>query len=118
MTNWTGSIINRIIESGTPAEPEVGMGATLMLYSDRHAYTVRRVEKSKSGKTVTIYVSRDKATRTDDHGMSESQTYEYETVEDAPQAKFVSRSGKPFRQYASGPILAVGGRDEYYDFSF
>ena len=82
-----GSVINRLQErSAVIAIPKVGDGATLYLHSDRHAYTVRHVRVSSSGKTITIRATKDKVRRIDNNGMSESQTYEYETVE--PDYKF------------------------------
>ena len=134
-----GGLINRLQEEAAVTEvPKVGDGATLFLYSDRHAYTVRHVRVSPSGKTITIRATRDKVRRIDNNGMSESQAYEYETVE--PDSKFPeligevfkSVSGKPFRNVyfeadESAPdggrlrmgssILRVGRRDEYYDFT-
>ena len=40
-----GSIQNRISERSLQPIPEVGMGATLIMYSDRHAFTVLEVSK-------------------------------------------------------------------------
>lgn len=42
-----GSLTNRIMESSKSPTPEVGMGATEILWSDRHAYTVVRVVSPK-----------------------------------------------------------------------
>jgi hypothetical protein len=35
-----GNLMNRIAETAKPPVPEVGMGATILMYSDRHAATV------------------------------------------------------------------------------
>lgn len=136
-----GGLINRMQEGAPVIEvPKVGDGATLYMHSDRHAYTVRMVRVSPSGKTIEIRASRDKAKRVDNNGMSESQTYEFTTEPplDVPFSEnygqvFKSVSGKPFRQvYAEvnpdapdgvslrmgDTILRVGHRDEYYDYSF
>ena len=137
---YDSSLTNRLQEGAAVTEvPKVGDGATLFLYSDRHAYTVRMVRVSPSGKTIEIRASRDEARRTDNNGFSESQDYEYTTEPplDVPFSEdigemFKSVSGKPFRiVYAeSNPdapdgvslwmgsaILRVGHRDKYYDFS-
>lgn len=53
--------------------PKVGDGATLQMYTDRHACTVIAV--SPSGKQVTL--QEDTATRTDKNGMSECQSYTF-----------------------------------------
>ena len=94
-----GGLVNRMQE-GAPVVtvPSVGDGATLYMYSDRHAYTVRTVTVSPSGKTITIRATRDKAVRTDKNGFSESQEYEFTTVGTPESGKvFKSVSGKPFR---------------------
>lgn len=44
MKKWYGSLQNRLMELGDfPITPEVGMGATELCYSDRHAYEVVKV---------------------------------------------------------------------------
>jgi hypothetical protein len=129
MTRFYGGLINRLQEGATVREvPKVGDGATMYLYSDRHAYTVREVKVSPSGKTITIKATRDHAVRTDGGGFSESQTYDFTTVGEPEDGQtFKSVSGKPFRSVywdheangyrMSETILRVGHRDEYYDFT-
>ena len=132
-----GGLINRMQEgAAVTTVPSVGDGATMFLYSDRHAYTVREVTVSPSGKTITIKATRDRAIRKDKNGFSESQEYEFTTV-GTPESGdvFKSVSGKPFRnvyfeakpgdtdEWPEGSlrmgstILRVGRRDEYYDFT-
>lgn len=91
--------------------PEVGMGATLVMYSDRRAYTISRV--SKSGKT--FWMRQDKATRVDNNGMSESQQYAYTQQSDAPETQ-VHNTKDGWK--SGGHKVWVGLRDEHYDFSF
>ena len=114
MNNGLGSVTGNVTAffmGGAFAQPEVGMGATLLLWTDTHAYTISRV--SKSGKT--FWMKRDKAIRTDSNGMSESQDYRYEPQPDAPE--------RPVRMtkrgwMSNGQFVRVGIRDEYYDYSF
>lgn len=113
----TGSLINHVLSTSAPVEPKAGIGATLCLWTDRHAYTVTWV--GPSGKT--LLATRDKATRIDNNGMSDAQTYSYQTVEDAERVKFTLRSnGRWVRQGETkgGATLALGYRKEYYDHSF
>ena len=70
---WYGSIDNRMTEGRTYGKIEVGTGVTEMGYSDRHAYEVVEVIDEKH-----LLVRRCKATRTDNNGMSDSQSYKYE----------------------------------------
>ena len=74
---------------------------------------------SPSGKTITVTVTRDKVRRIDDLGLTDSgQEWECTPDDKATVETFVSRSGKPFRAYAGGPVLRIGKRDEYFDPSF
>lgn len=93
-------------------KPEVGMGATVIHYSDRSAYTITRI--GPSGKV--FWMKRDKATRTDNNNESESQQYSYETVQSNPERKVVM--GKRGQWYFKGEKVLIGARMEYYDYSF
>ena len=113
-----GSLINAISGSNPDLIPEVGMGATILYWTDRRAATV--IEVSKSGKQITVQY--DKATRTDDHGMSDAQSYSYERNPNGATRVFTKRKngqwiakGDPLR---GGQRLGLGYRKEYYDFSF
>lgn len=113
----TGSLINNLMGNPTTTAPEVGMGATVLLWSDRHAATVVEVITAKK-----IVIQQDKATRTDDLGMSDSQDYTYERDETAPKETYTLRkngswvrAGSPMKD---GTRLRLGVRDEHYDFSF
>lgn len=66
----TGSFMNHLM-SGNKSLPEVGKGATILLYSDRHAYQVMKVEGKR------VWIKRCVAKRVDNNGMSESQDYDY-----------------------------------------
>jgi hypothetical protein len=105
-------------------EPEVGMGATLCLWSDSHAYTITEVIRYKSGKNAgkirAVIARRDIAKRIDKNGMSESQDYEYETDLNARAEVFTLRkNGRYLAEGGDGGTrLAIGFRREYYDFSF
>jgi hypothetical protein len=92
--------------------PFVGMGCTLAWYSDRDAATVIEV-KSKS----TIIVQTDVATRTDNNGMSECQTYTYSPN---PQGeKFIVRKTvKGWKVLKKKAKVYLGTREKYRDFSF
>lgn len=100
------------------APPQVGDGATICSYSDRYAGTV--ISVSASGKKMVV--QRDKAIRTDNNGMSDSQQYEYSRDPQGARYEFSLRSngywievGAPMRQ---GLLCWVGARRAYYDFSF
>ena len=96
--------------------PEVGMGATEYLFSDREPYTITSV--SPSGKTIIL--QRDKYTRTDDNGMSEMQHYTYERDPKGALRMATLRKDGHYRMKGSqshGTVI-VGYRERYYDFSY
>ncbi len=120
MTKLYGSLVNRLEEAQVATEedvPAVGDGATLYLHSDRHAFTVtfvgKKGRKEKMRSVVTI--QKDKATRTDSLGMSDSQSYAYSRDPLGNTLEVTFRNGK---WRAENGIVVFGKRDEYYDYSF
>lgn len=106
----TGSVVGYYMPNAY-GKPEVGMGATLVMWSDRHAYTITRV--SASGKT--FWMKRDIAKRIDNNGMSEMQDYEFTPNPNAhEECVRMTKRGWMSR----GQLVRVGYRSEYYDFSF
>lgn len=107
----TGSAINWIMSgAAVPETPAIGMGATILCWTDRHAGTIVKVTPTQ------IHVQHDSAKRIDTNGMSECQDYEYTPNPKAPIEVF-RRTKRGYRN-ASGNALLIGKRDEYYDFSF
>ena len=91
---------------------KIGDGITLLLYSDRNAYTVIK----RTAKTLTI--QRDIAIRTDKNGMSDAQTYCYKPNEKGA-VKIIHWSNKNQRWNAPEGYVGIWlGRHEYYDFTF
>lgn len=124
---WGGSLQNRLMENAKAREmPNVGDGATTLLYTDRHAATVIAVDEKR--KIVTV--QRDFAQRVDSNGLSECQEYEYSCDPYGYKEHF--RLGKDNRwsqvrwndetnrwnYVPGGSGVLFGDRDEYYDFSF
>lgn len=113
----TGSLINHIADTSAPQslQPEVGMGATRIGWSDRNAGTIVAVSPSRK----TIVWQRDIATRTDGRGMSEMQEYTFERNPDAVEVTFTLRKDGAYRRKGdSADRLILGVRNEYHDFSF
>ena len=118
-----GSLNSRLMESANQPTPEVGMGATITMHTDRHACTI--VAISEDGKR--IETTRDKAIRTDlkpdgSAPMTDCQSYRYETVPDARREVWTLRKdgswvkdGEPLR---NGQRICLGFRSEHYDYSF
>lgn len=113
----TNSLVNATM-GNSAAAPVVGMGATELGWTDRHAYTVTSV--SKNGKVVQV--QQDTATRTDKNGMSESQSYDFtpnpegskRTVTLRKNGCWVAKGGS----MKGGTRFAIGHRSEYHDYSF
>jgi hypothetical protein len=116
MNNKFGSFYNIVMDEQAPAVPEVGMGATELFWSDRHAHTIIKVHGPK-----LIEVQRDKATRTDGNGISDAQSYQYEAdPKGAVVMVSLRKNGKWIRVGESmrAPSFAIGTRIEFYDFGF
>jgi len=114
----TGSLVNYVYSSGN-VMPEVGMGATLLMWSDRMPYTIHKVEGKK------IWASPDNYKRIDDNGpYTESQDYEYSNPnENKPEKWEIFRLRKNGRWVKVGQSLKstplhIGKREAYIDPSF
>lgn len=109
-----GNLINRVMERSTSPVPQVGMGCTICMYSDRHAATIVRI--SPSGKTV--YVQQDTATVVRGSRYDGTAEYSYEPDPTAPIRAFrlTKRGWRAGGKNGTG--LLIGHRDEYYDPSF
>ncbi len=104
VTNW---LLSGTVGAPTPA---VGMGATILMWTDSHAATITRV--SPSGKS--FWMVQDVATRTDKNGMSECQDYAF-TPGTGPEI-MVRQTKRGWKCNRGG--VRVGDRREYHDYSF
>ena len=108
-----GSLTNAMADQTRSKVPEVGMGVTEIMFSDRHPYTVVRILTPKR-----VVVKADLAIRIDDRGASDSQEYRYEPCEGPEVVLFLNKYGKWKRSGdAQGSTFLVGRREEYYDFT-
>ncbi len=89
----------------------VGMGATIVMWSDRHAATIVKVTRTQ------IHVQQDNARRIDGNGVSIYQEYEYTPN---PKAKIIvyRKTKRGYRETGGGSWLRIGEREEYYDPDF
>lgn len=120
----TGSFQNHILSRsliGAPT-PAVGMGATILMWTDRKPATIVAIDRFKSGphkgEVSRVHVQEDRATRTDTNGMSECQSYAFTPNYAAPVQTFKRMGDGGFKTSASGTALRIGERDKYHDFSF
>ncbi|HEX8556710.1 MAG TPA: hypothetical protein VF668_01335 [Pyrinomonadaceae bacterium] len=95
--------------------PTVGMGATEVMYSDRHAFTVVEVISP-----TRIKVRADRATRVDKNGMSDAQQYKF-TPDPKGRERVLTkrRNGKwvPVGESQNAPGFLLGVRSEYRDYT-
>jgi hypothetical protein len=114
----TGSLANHVISTDrNRAAPVIGMGATILLWTDRHACTIVAVDPMRRW----VDIQRDHAKRVDSNGMSDSQKYTYERNPNATIERFTLRNdGRYVRKgdAKSGTGLSIGNRQEFYDHSF
>lgn len=120
----TGSLVNHMMSLGSAPEVTIGMGATLLSWTDRDAATV----VSYDAKRQIVGVQQDDAKRTDTNGISEAQEYEFTPNPNAYISYFkFGRKGwnrvrfneetKRWVKTGSGG-LSVGVRSKFHDFSF
>ena len=121
----TGSLVNHIYSRSKSPVPEIGMGATLLSWSDRHPATI--IDIFTKGKFTYIKVQDDDAKRIDTNGISESQDYEYTRNPDGAirffrfkndvwESVYIDPDTNRFKKGVGSVML--GMRQEYYDFSF
>jgi hypothetical protein len=115
MSQIFGSSVNLFASNSKSKTPEIGMGGTVLMWSDRHAVTVTRINTDKK-----ITVTRDIVKRVDTNGMSESQIYEY-TPDPTHRITYtftLRKDGRWKELGGTNPILILGHKEEYYDYSF
>ena len=122
-----GSLMNRLMENAKSIPPKAGEGATILMYTDKHAATILSV--NRSGKRIVI--QEDSAIRTDANGQSESQSYRYEPNPAAEKHTVSLRKDGRWRisstrveqdrtthDNLSGTVVLLGIREEYHDYGF
>lgn len=130
----TGSLTNHIMSRAVIGQPTaaIGMGATVLCWTDRHAGTIQRVDSwARAGKAVThVAVQEDWSFRTDKNGMSECQDYSYQPNPTGSWTYFQSTDGGAWQEMVKstktnrwnkvkgGKGLRIGERDTYHDYSF
>ena len=122
----TGSVTNMVMSAWKGEEPKVGMGVTMLWWTDRYPGTIVEVDCSK--KRPIIAVQTDHAKRTDSNGMSEMQSYDYSPDPDAEVLYFrqeengtwfqITRNPKTGRWNKRRMRCVVGHREKYHDFCF
>lgn len=122
MSQQTGSLVNLISGNAKYPEPEVGMGATILGWTDRNPATIVAVRTNKDGKAIEVQVQEDNYKRVDANGMSEMQDYEYTPNPEAPIRRYSLRNNGAWVRVGEtakgGQRLAIGRREKYHDFSF
>jgi hypothetical protein len=109
-----GSMVNAIGNQTRSLKPEIGMGVTELMYSDRHPYTVVEILSEKK-----IKVKADDAVRTDHNGFSEDQEYTYRSNANNPPITLRLNKHGRWKEsgHPDGSTFLVGRREEYYDFT-
>jgi hypothetical protein len=101
--------MNKLMGDSNQPVPVVGMGATILAWTDRYAGTVVAVTPK------SFTVREDTATRTDANGMSEVQSYDYTPNPNGRTWTFrMTKRGWS----AKGTGVALGFRRAYHDYSF
>jgi hypothetical protein len=114
---WYGSVQNRIMERSNMPAPEVGMGVTRCMWSDREPYEVIEVQDERH-----IKVRKMHAKRIDKNGMSDCQDYIYTSNENGSVVDlFLTKQGR-WRDRHGRKLgcdgWLIGKAEKYYDYSF
>ena len=125
-----GSLQNRVMEKATRGQPTptVGMGATILLHSDRHAGTIIAVANGKNG-VVMIQVQHDneKVVAGSTHDGTAAYEFTPNTSGRVDTFRFDgvrwwemrwNDETKRFNKCKHGHGLRIGERDSYYDPTF
>ena len=118
-SGWYGSLSNRVLERTISPEPEVGMGVTECMWSDREPWEIIEVKDARH-----ITIRRLDASRVDNNGMSECQEYEYKSNPNNATARlYKNKKGRWVRRIGRNGVdsssgWCVGYADKYYDYSF
>lgn len=117
-----GSFFNKMFHDSKQPEPAVGMGATILSWSDRYAATIVAIKLGAEGKVTEVTVVEDIATRVDSNGRSENQQWEYVRDPNGRKQVFTLRSNDTWVRKgdpaSDGLGLMVGDRKHFYDYSF
>jgi hypothetical protein len=134
----TGSVVNHLYSRaviGQP-EPEVGMGVTMLFWTDRAPGTIQRV--FKIGKNTAIEVTFDASTLVSGSTQSESQEWQFTEKSGSTRMTYMRKPNgtwknmvhkaidvdedagrtiysKRWSQSGSGAGLRIGKRDKYID---
>lgn len=115
----TNSLINAVMGAETIGQPSptVGMGGTILMWTDRVAVTVIAVNTNKT----RVVVQEDLAVRTDSNGLSEVQSYAYRPNPNGRTTVFTLRKNGAWvraKEPMTGTRLTLGRREAYRDPSF
>ncbi len=88
MRKLYGRLNNRLEENKMYCdEIKVGTGATIYLYSDRHAYEVTKVINQQH-----VFIRKMNAKRIDKNGLSNYQEYEFTSNLESPEIELIKRT--------------------------
>ena len=114
----TGSLINHLQGSSKQPKPQLDMGATILMWTDRLACTIIKINRTGT----KLKVQLDNALRTDTNGMSDQQSYRYERNLFGSVHEFSLRKNGKWvevgQRSKGGTCLVIGHRDHYYDYSY
>lgn len=127
----TGSLVNHILSQTDKRDPEIGMGVTILGWTDRHPGTIVEIQR-KYGQIQPniIGITCDRFERIDNNGMSEIQEYKFTTVSDGHVSYYkkdgkgnwrsvhMNENGRWIYNDSKSNHLVIGRRERYYDFSF
>ena len=121
----TGSVMNHLYSRMTKGQPqpEVGMGVTFLMWSDRRPGTI--IEVGKTGRYLSIVVQEDTYKVVKGTPFDGTAEYEYSSNPDGRKYTYRFRNDRWEQIYrnpdtnrwvkSEGDGLRIGERDRYYD---
>jgi len=108
--------LTNLMESGVgrTLTPEVGMGVTLLSWTDRSPATIVAVAKNGN----SFICQEDSWVRTDKNGMSDCQEYTYSPNPDGMTYRVRKNKAGLWVRVVTTLNVVLGSRERYYDFSF
>lgn len=109
--------LNNLLDDGVKVkEIAVGVGVTMLSWTDRHPGTI--IDVDPNGKWIKI--QEDKAIRIDNNGMSDSQDYKYQINPNGSIKIYKKARNGTFTDNGrnDGCGLIIGIREKYFDYSF
>lgn len=113
---WYGSLTNRILENQGSPEPEIGMGATEVMYSDREPWEIIGIERNRQGEVRRITL-RHMSSKLPEGSPIGSNNWII-TPDENGRVITIKKARKNCKSHNKWGNFILGFADKFYDWSF